>query len=1040
MLNDKTRQRTPMHDPFNRLFAAMEIRYEKSRTIDDLVRIIDCLQYKLIPRAATEEDLAINYLQLGRRLHTQYIITHEPQSLLRATDYFKKIVDLLPAAHNTAVRAITCWLYAAVHTYNLNRGLADLQAALSAAQREIEKNVSSHIPELRMATAAGLYIRYEAESQDQDLHAAICLQEDYLHNLPSQETKRKGALANLALYLSERYCKDGNSQDLHRAISTIEEAETCNNDLELEALGGFWSKWSTLLWLRYREHGMIRDLDSAIQKAESALSISPKHHPERAAWLGDLCMLLYYKYQSRNLVNDLTAAVQVGREALSVVDSDGSFRMHVLNNLSLVLLARYHRTGVKADLNESVLLCRGAVATSSSQIGYQTALNNLSNRLAIRSHETGNESDLDEAIQNFRDVLSLTSENDPELGRYMYNYAVCLRKKYEQTQVTATLQGAIEAMRESLTHTSCNHPERAQRLITLAQTTSGDHKSPPANLEDIIGLYMEASEYPTAPPLTRIEALRYVLDLLIDDKQWARAYRVAEKTLLELFPLISFQAGDRNDKEHMIAYLNGLAANLCSLSLLLGNDASSALQLLELGRGMILSMELDLRSDLTKLREEHPEIHKELDSLRHVLSMDAELVDMLTADEARRHVQRRIEAAESLPKVIAKIQCLPGFERFQQTPTAAELINEAKVGGPIVVFNCARIRNDAIIVTANGIHSIELKGLSIGQLYDWAAFMMTSVRAAHPSKAAAIKKDFESILSKLWVEAVRPVVLHLHLTASSSMEDLPRIWWIGVGPMSRLPFHLSADYTGKTGESMLQFAISSYTPTIKALSRSREKSFALARASCTELLMISSPGNPKDGLITSAEEAAAIKGAGESRLRMKHLDQPSVDMALEHIKTHRIVHFACHGFSVPNCPSESYLAIADGSLAAEGAEKAEHLTVKAVSRVSTAQAQIVYLSSCLGAENSSEDLVDEVIHLASAFQLAGFSHVLGGMWTITNRVCVAFARAFYDSLLGDNACQDAHRRVAEAYHSAMTTVKRSEPNPLRWGPFIHLGA
>jgi CHAT domain-containing protein len=43
-------------------------------------------------------------------------------------------------------------------------------------------------------------------------------------------------------------------------------------------------------------------------------------------------------------------------------------------------------------------------------------------------------------------------------------------------------------------------------------------------------------------------------------------------------------------------------------------------------------------------------------------------------------------------------------------------------------------------------------------------------------------------------------------------------------------------------------------------------------------------------------------------------------------------------------------------------------------------AKLAYLSACSTAENKIDQLADEVIHLASAFQVAGFRHVAGAMW------------------------------------------------------------
>lgn len=38
---------------------------------------------------------------------------------------------------------------------------------------------------------------------------------------------------------------------------------------------------------------------------------------------------------------------------------------------------------------------------------------------------------------------------------------------------------------------------------------------------------------------------------------------------------------------------------------------------------------------------------------------------------------------------------------------------------------------------------------------------------------------------------------------------------------------------------------------------------------------------------------------------------------------------------------------------------------------------------------------DEGLHLASAFQAAGFAHAVGALWQADDETCVEMARAFY---------------------------------------------
>ena len=55
------------------------------------------------------------------------------------------------------------------------------------------------------------------------------------------------------------------------------------------------------------------------------------------------------------------------------------------------------------------------------------------------------------------------------------------------------------------------------------------------------------------------------------------------------------------------------------------------------------------------------------------------------------------------------------------------------------------------------------------------------------------------------------------------------------------------------------------------------------------------------------------------------------------------------------------------------------------------------------ARNPSLELQNQAIHLASAFQLTGFSRVLGTMWNTKNDPCVAVSKMFYEYLLEEAA-------------------------------------
>lgn len=85
-----------------------------------------------------------------------------------------------------------------------------------------------------------------------------------------------------------------------------------------------------------------------------------------------------------------------------------------------------------------------------------------------------------------------------------------------------------------------------------------------------------------------------------------------------------------------------------------------------------------------------------------------------------------------------------------------------------------------------------------------------------------------------------------------------------------------------------------------------------------------------------------------------------------------IVHLSCHGITDYNEPSSSRLLLSDS--------ESEPLTVADITAQCLPCARVTCLSVCHAFVGQTADLLDEGIHLAGAFQLAGFPQVVGTLW------------------------------------------------------------
>lgn len=108
-----------------------------------------------------------------------------------------------------------------------------------------------------------------------------------------------------------------------------------------------------------------------------------------------------------------------------------------------------------------------------------------------------------------------------------------------------------------------------------------------------------------------------------------------------------------------------------------------------------------------------------------------------------------------------------------------------------------------------------------------------------------------------------------------------------------------------------------------------------------------------------------------------------------------------------------------------------------ISRLNLDAAEFAYLSACTTAR-SGFGLANEALHLASAMQLAGYRHVVGTLWEISDAMAVVVARRVYAAL---DAPRPAADRAAAAVHTAVREVRDQYPSvPSLWAAHVHVGA
>lgn len=207
--------------------------------------------------------------------------------------------------------------------------------------------------------------------------------------------------------------------------------------------------------------------------------------------------------------------------------------------------------------------------------------------------------------------------------------------------------------------------------------------------------------------------------------------------------------------------------------------------------------------------------------------------------------------------------------------------------------------------------------------------------------------------------------------------------------------------------------MSSYTPTLRALAHSRTRQPATTR----RLLAVTVQDTP--GLPGTAGEVADLS----ADLTLADHDA-TTGRVLTALQNATWVHFACHAGIDLFTPSKGGLRLHDGTL-----------PITDISHLHLRHAELAYLSACSTSHRGIRH-ADESIHLASAFQSAGFRHVIAGLWPLNDRIAVRAARAFYHSMPDG---PDAECAAAVLRDVTIALRSRYPEHPAAWAALIHSG-
>ncbi|WP_432015271.1 CHAT domain-containing protein [Streptomyces cucumeris] len=791
---------------------------------------------------------------------------------------------------------------------------------------------------------------------------------------------------------------------------------------------------------RYTRTGDMGGLDTLITRVRRALAATAGDDPERHSHRTSLGNLLRMRFEMTGDLDELEQSAGMLREVSEEAD-DATVRHLAHSWLGLSCLDRYIALGDPADLERATTAVRRSMAGTTPLSPHHTRL--LTNLAAVLTHRftvLGDPAEITEAIRHLTHAVAATPPDQYDRPVMKIKLAVAMGARARSLGDLVELDRAVLVLREVIRETEGTgpHPQLARlelaRLLTGRSALSGAA----ADHDAAVAEFRATATAPTEDIRTRLSAAyQWAMRSAASGRREA-ARQAFTLALDDLLPELTGHALTRRSQEVRLRELPPLACNAAALEIEEAENTEDeqerarrlgeALLRLEQGRGVLMARALRPRERYAELAGVAPELAARLD----------ELCSALTGERGSR--DQRVRWSAEFDRVVAEVRKLDGFERFRCAPDLVRLRTAAD-NGPVVVLNIAELRCDALLLRPGGdtVERVALTGLTRSDVALQADAFLAAVRAlASPGiaahEAAAERLAVEDTLTWLWEHITGPVLTALGLHGADTSRntaaesDGPRLWWCPTGPLSLLPLH--AARCAENGISVADLVVSSYTPTLMALLHARERAEPPLPETGLVGVGVAEPPAPADGgrahprLPAVAEELTEVLALPVRQSRL--LDAAATPKAvLTALRAHHHAHLACHGAYDPGDPSNSGLLLHGGVL-----------TVRELATRRLPDAEFACLSACHTAAPGTT-LVDEVITLASAFQLCGYRHVLGSLWTVPDAMMPRVAARVYREL----GSAGSTARSAYALHQAVRSL-RGQPEyaaPWLWASMIHIG-
>ncbi|TFK32759.1 CHAT domain-containing protein [Crucibulum laeve] len=928
---------------------------------------------------------------------------------------------------------------------------------------------SRFIPLNHLAT--NLLERFTMSGEQKDLDEAIIFGQEAITLVLPSHPHRVEALTHLSSALRARFEALGQYADLEDATAYLREVLNLTPGPTHRLYAITLHNLSNALTRRFQHSNNIEDLEEAIDLRREALTCSSGSPAERPDALSHLAHTLHIRFQRLGNRDNLDEAILLHKEALSLSSTQHPHYFIFVNLLGATLLSRAERFGKLLreeeafhDMDEIISLLREAIVICPYSKQLVPLRSNLANALILKFQDYSGDLDdweegfyilkqlTDDAMLMARPSLSILSEN---LGNALLqrrknyqsiaNLVVGVNNFAKKYQIDVELTKKLSRLRLDLTEVASQYPSIssiAENLGTKAMVRRPDHEF--EQMDDAMAAFEVAASSNSSSIISRFRAAVTWSQhaAASNHKSALNAYRTA----INFVPMLASLGHDLLKRQEVLTQTgyNELVrdAAICAIG---SGKYDTAIELLEAGRAVIWMQMLQLRTPMDHLRAVSPTLETRLAEISAELERGSHrAVDQNIHGNQEKMVSEKeasyfIRLNKQWVETIAEIRQLDGLEDFLE-PRKLTLLQAAASKGPVILLIAGTSESDALIMTSNSVLHLKLPNINTHTARKMTLALREGVHQGARSNASPTPEGESStsryghkfghqnaespignILKALWETVVEPIVRKLDLVKSESSLT---IRWCPTGIFSFLPFHAAGVYRSDMSsvDSISEYAISSYTPTIGALLRhprtTPSNTFKMLVAIESKSLPYTVHELNKIEMRVASECLVKLGVPGSTA---------SIKTVLSHLSSVSIAHFACHAQQDSANPLDSALIL-----------EQEDLKISQIMQQPMPNASLAFLCACETAMGD-ENLPDENLHLGATLLYSGFRTVIATMWAINDEDGPTVSDTFYAELFQhDPACPDM-TQTARAIHVATAKLRSQSVSFNRWVPFIHIG-